>query len=366
MTVPVRATQSASPQPFHWQQIESGDYRQYIANLRAIGCPERLIRDVILADVAELYYSTRRALIQRPLFPPWTGADQRQASFLANSQQDQALQQEQLAVTEQLLGYPWSFQGKEMLRDGYAGMLLSHLTTDLSWQVLELFDLYQDQARWVRRRTQGILLAEDRAELAALADGLKSQLTAMLTPTQLDELLLRVQWGVTGDQRHFELANLTGTELRQIVHLHRQHVDGIAEVVIEVSTPSAAELHRRELEFDSDVLALLGPEKLNDLKRAGDDRFHEIVEFTQPLQLPRQTAVAAYEIRVAAEEEARRATTDLDPSELHARLETIRETTATALTQLLSPAHMREYLTRSGHWLEELGPPTAAEPEEDP
>ncbi len=365
MTVPVRATQTAGPQPFHWQQIESGDYRQYMANLRAIGCPERLIRDVILADLAELY-STRGGLIQRPLFPPWTGADQRQASFLTNAQQHRDLQQEQLAVTEQLLGYPWSFQGKELLRDGYPRMLLSHLTTDLSWQVLELFDLYQDQARWVRHRTQGILLAEDRAELAALADGLKSQLAAMLTPTQLDELLLRVQWGVTGDQRHFELANLTGTELRQIVQLHRQHVDGIAEVVIEASTPSAAELQRRELEFDSEVLALLGPEKLNDLKRAGDDRFHDIVEFTQPLQLPRQTAVTAYEIRVAAEEEASRANTELDPSELQAWLETIRETTASALTQLLGPAHMREYLTRSGYWLEELGPPTAAEPEEDP
>jgi hypothetical protein len=38
-----------------WQQVESPDYREYIANLRAIGCPEETIRDIINADVNKLY-----------------------------------------------------------------------------------------------------------------------------------------------------------------------------------------------------------------------------------------------------------------------------------------------------------------------
>src|SRR5262245_10847191 len=36
--------------PFHWRTIESEDYRKYIANLRAIGCPEETIRDIIVAE----------------------------------------------------------------------------------------------------------------------------------------------------------------------------------------------------------------------------------------------------------------------------------------------------------------------------
>lgn len=43
------------PGAFSWAQIESADYRTYIANLRAIGCPEQTIRDIISADVHELY-----------------------------------------------------------------------------------------------------------------------------------------------------------------------------------------------------------------------------------------------------------------------------------------------------------------------
>src|SRR3954462_879248 len=36
---------------FQWASVESPDYREYIANLRAIGCPEETIRDIVIADV---------------------------------------------------------------------------------------------------------------------------------------------------------------------------------------------------------------------------------------------------------------------------------------------------------------------------
>src|SRR5262245_45431219 len=53
---PVARTSDPSPAvtrtaPFHWSDLESTDYHQYIANLRAIGCPEQTIRDIIIADI---------------------------------------------------------------------------------------------------------------------------------------------------------------------------------------------------------------------------------------------------------------------------------------------------------------------------
>ena len=33
---------------FSWRDVESPDYPVYIANLRAIGCPEQTIRDIIM------------------------------------------------------------------------------------------------------------------------------------------------------------------------------------------------------------------------------------------------------------------------------------------------------------------------------
>lgn len=42
---------SQSLKPFHWSQLEStNDYRVYVANLRAIGCPEPTVQDIVRGD----------------------------------------------------------------------------------------------------------------------------------------------------------------------------------------------------------------------------------------------------------------------------------------------------------------------------
>jgi hypothetical protein len=56
-TEPTSNAESFQPaiNPFHWSQLESTNYRIYVANLRRIGCPEPTIRDIITADVHTLY-----------------------------------------------------------------------------------------------------------------------------------------------------------------------------------------------------------------------------------------------------------------------------------------------------------------------
>src|SRR2546423_10642757 len=48
--------------PLSWNAIESTNYQTYIANLRAINCPEETIHDIILTDVAKLYAKRRAAI----------------------------------------------------------------------------------------------------------------------------------------------------------------------------------------------------------------------------------------------------------------------------------------------------------------
>src|SRR5579863_1772942 len=51
---------------FSWPQVETADYRAYIANLRDIGCPEQTIRDIIIAEVNQLYAKKRLAEVVTP------------------------------------------------------------------------------------------------------------------------------------------------------------------------------------------------------------------------------------------------------------------------------------------------------------
>ena len=66
---PEKAAQTATPAPpprFDWRNVESPDYRIYIKNLRATGCPEQTVRDIIMADVNALFDSREKES------PAWT------------------------------------------------------------------------------------------------------------------------------------------------------------------------------------------------------------------------------------------------------------------------------------------------------
>jgi hypothetical protein len=56
------AQNTAESKSFSWNQIESADYRVYVANLRGISCPEQTIRDIITADVHGTFAPHREAL----------------------------------------------------------------------------------------------------------------------------------------------------------------------------------------------------------------------------------------------------------------------------------------------------------------
>src|SRR6185436_10607243 len=47
---------------FHWGMVEADDYKEFIENLRGIGCPEETIKDIIIADVNKLYASRLAAV----------------------------------------------------------------------------------------------------------------------------------------------------------------------------------------------------------------------------------------------------------------------------------------------------------------
>ncbi|HWV99975.1 MAG TPA: hypothetical protein VNZ64_09810 [Candidatus Acidoferrum sp.] len=88
---------------FQWSQLESSDYRTYIANLRGIGCPQQTIRDLITADVDGLYAVRREKVKQKYAVP----ADSPNGSFAfgqSAASELRELQSEEASVLAGLLG----------------------------------------------------------------------------------------------------------------------------------------------------------------------------------------------------------------------------------------------------------------------
>src|SRR5437867_2262708 len=89
-----------------WHMVESADYRQYIKNLRAIGCPEETIRDIIIADVNQLFASKAKERIgPKQEFQFWrTNSAEYPAGEAERIQKQVELAKEKRAILKELLG----------------------------------------------------------------------------------------------------------------------------------------------------------------------------------------------------------------------------------------------------------------------
>lgn len=75
---PIPSQPDVRPQPFRWQQLDSAnDYRLFIANLRAIGCPENTIEDIVRGNVSRAFeWERSRQKIDGSENGPWSDASE--------------------------------------------------------------------------------------------------------------------------------------------------------------------------------------------------------------------------------------------------------------------------------------------------
>jgi hypothetical protein len=202
---------------FHWRMIESDDYRQYIANLRAVGCPERTIRDIIVADIDQLYAAKGKSA---PLdFPPWQNADRRRAEERSQAARRTGLQAEKRALVKELIGYEWDNHANEIWHEDFeTGLLLGFLPELKAPQLMALVEKYTELGGNVKTEANDILIDEDRARLRKLYDNLRTEVAQLLGPSEREELELRVQAGIflPAENIHWDGIAISGAETARI------------------------------------------------------------------------------------------------------------------------------------------------------
>ena len=346
---------------FNWARVESDDYRQYIANLRVIGCPERLIRDLIVRDVDELY-ERREAALPAPSQPPWANRDSRQKADAQNALPRAALAEEKRAVLQELLGFPWEGEAIRLCQnEEFVWILFGFLPDDPAMKALSLPKSYEQASERIRAQADNILLPADRAALNALADQFEAELATLIGPSQVEELELRFQAISVLSDFHLDDLDLTAQQARELARLSRLIKDPIREDFIRATNVSSDEEAHRQQAFNREVAKVLGPSQYAEFERVQDGRYREALNFSQQRNLPRPTAVTAFELRQAAEDEARRIreTQGVEPATQQAQLEELQQVTAAAMTTLLGPQNMTEYLKQPGAWLNEISKPPA-------
>ena len=189
--------------PFDWSQVESPDYRQYIANLRAIGCPELTIREIVKADVNDLFAARRSALTKTNEYQYWR-ADPMNLSKEQRQQLDE-LSIEQCELLKALGIEPTS---ADLTAFRYGGNYANQRANKLEFLPEDKRKSLEDLL--FRQAQRSLAVGNDQGRLAELREQSQSAIRSLLTPDEFHKYELRNS--IPAVQLRFALKELQPSE----------------------------------------------------------------------------------------------------------------------------------------------------------
>jgi hypothetical protein len=179
---------------FTWDQLQSTNYATLIKNLRAIGCPEQTIRDIITSDVNHIYARRRVTEVNYPNYQWWKSSPD-PALVQAAEEKVQSLEQERRDLLAGLLGANWNPEARELIaaRAGITltGPILGDLSAAVKLAVLDIVAAAQQKIEAYQERQRLAGDAIDPMEMVRLREEPLVPLASVLAPEAYDEFLLR-------------------------------------------------------------------------------------------------------------------------------------------------------------------------------
>lgn len=345
---------------FTWRSVESPDYRKYVANLRAIFCPEETIRDIIVADVNKLYAARWRNLLEEDSkqFRYWQTGDGLPGFPTAIlNQQAESLDSERRALLKELLDLNVTDSIADLAPVDPIELTLSFLPADRREQVIAA------QSRFAREQSAVIAEYSGTEELSVRLENLRNayqmELGTLMTPEERRRFEMTTSPLAMALRMELEGFEPTEEEFRQIYEarkLQEARVEAAqAEVALKATLElaelkAAEETHQRELDLHSQLLAELGPQRYAELQHTTDPQYQTLMRVSRINEVPAIVANRIYELQQIArlESEKVRANTSFTLEQKEAALAGIQAETTRTIRENFSPAVLRVYQQWNG------------------
>lgn len=290
----------ATTNEFAWIQLESEDYRTYIERLRAIGCPEQTIRDIIIADVDKLMAPRLQAASLQPRdLKYWEPIDQE--GWDTAAQRDAFLKQRTIdfqkrEVIRELLGI--DLVGERLRstgQDDYHGARLQFLPDDKRARVRLVLDQYADQERQLlEQQVDDSGQVTGTAELKQLQREKDAAVSQLLTPHEREQYDLWFSAAAARTRETIYGMQASEEEFLKIYQLEREFDQQAGD---RPATPEVAQAHEARLQ------SVLGDERYAAYLRSRDPEFRALYAATSRFGLPAQRAAELYGFKQAAAEQ---------------------------------------------------------------
>jgi hypothetical protein len=310
---PVVARPIFTRKKFNWEQVESDEYKTYLDSLRAVGCPEDKVRNIVMADINELF-AKRRVTEAKALDPQWWKA--RPDLMIANALQEKgrALEEQRRSLVEKLLGLEVAENEKSeaMLWSNVqlTGEVLGGLPSDVHNAVQEIC------GRSIER-TQGAFWARindgqqpNPIDMARLRDQTRVDLRKVLAPDAMEEFLLR--YSHNSEQLRTELSGLNPTpdEFRKVFRA----IDPLDhQLQLEFGGPeslSQQQRERYERQRDAAIKEAFGTKRYQEYLATKDPAYRQAQLTARQYGAPDKAIQPIYEMTKASEAKRRKILSD--------------------------------------------------------
>ena len=241
---------------FDWRQVESPDYKRYIANLRAIGCPEKTVKEIVTADVKDLFSARRAAITQTNHYEYWRANP-------VNLSEEQRTQLQELSIeqSEVLKALGIDLSARDLFALHYGGVVAAK---DRELEFLSEPKRQSLKELLFRMAQQQLAAGNDQRKLHDLQEQTQSAIKSLLTPDEFHDYELRTS--LPAVQLRVELKEMEPTE---------QEFRTIFDywIALNAHPPTSTEYRDAQQSSEAALRSLLGPSRfeiyLEGVKRLG-------------------------------------------------------------------------------------------------
>jgi LysM repeat protein len=323
---------------FTWRDLESTNYEFYVLNLRGIGCPEPTVRDIIVADVNQMYARKRQELSVSTNDFKWWRSEPDPEEARALTARLEALEVERRRLLTRLLGPSWQQRSESESEPlPLTGAVLANLSAEQKQAVQEIVERSHKAVRDYTAKCEEAGESVDPAILAQLRERTRRELEAKLNPEELMEFLLR--YANTAAQLRDQLRGLNATpeEFRKLFAA-TDAIDRQLQLLPADDDPATAERRRvLQAQREAAMRQNLSPARYEAYRMLTDSDFRLAMVDAQQNGAPAQAGRALYEMNQAAAQERERINADgtLTPEEKEKQLKNIEQQLKGARSSLL-------------------------------
>lgn len=364
-TVQVRpaATVVIRTNAFQWGQLESEDYRSFIARLRSIGCPEETIRDIIIADLDKLM-APRVQSADGPHEPAKYWKPQRKeltrtVDSLEKKARKQAIDFEKREVIGELLGVDLAAErvralGESDIYEERLGFLSidKRMRTRMAIEEANREEVALREASWLESDT---LTPEERNRLREIQQKKENTLSTLLTPEELDQYNLWFSPSAYHTRETLSNVEPTEDDFLAVYHLQREFDakwDGAQPS--ELSPEQRAKYETAQQDFETGVKNYLGPERFEKYIQARDPDFQQLQTASAQFALKPEVASDVYSFRQTLDEERAKVVgnPNFSSAQREQILSALSDETEKAVVEVMGPKAYRYYLRNgAGRWI---------------